>query len=50
MTKQNAEKCLKKSDIDRAELMFTKFKIARSKKILAKQSILASFEKLRRLR
>jgi hypothetical protein len=50
LTKQSALKCLKKNDIDRADLMFTKWKIARSQALTTKNAILGNFEKLRRLR
>jgi hypothetical protein len=49
LAKKQAENSLKRKDIDRADLMYTKYNIARTKKIEAKTTIMASFEKLRRL-
>jgi hypothetical protein len=50
LTKQSAQKNLKKNNIDRADLLFTKYKIAHFKTLSAKNHILLSFEKLNRLR
>lgn len=41
---------LKKLDYDKAEVNFTKAKIARYKKMGAKEAVLKSFDKLRRMR
>lgn len=41
---------LKKLDYDKAEVNFTKAKIARYKKMNAKEAVLKSFDKLRRMR
>jgi hypothetical protein len=50
LSKKHAEDSLKKHNIDRAEVMYTKLNIARQKKLSAKAYIVSSFEKLRRLR
>jgi hypothetical protein len=50
LSRAHALNSLKRKDIDRAELMYTRLKIARFKKTAAKKEILSSFEKLRRLR
>lgn len=50
LTKKYVETSTQNQDFDKAELMLTKFKIAKHKRIAAKKSILASFEKLCRLR
>lgn len=47
---QHANINLKKLDYDKADVNFTKAKIARYKKISAKEAVLKSFDKLRRLR
>lgn len=49
LAKKQAENSLKRKDVDRADLMYTKYNIARSKKLSAKKTIISSFEKLRRL-
>jgi hypothetical protein len=50
LTKQGAQKSLLRKDVDRADLLFTKSSIARTKKLIARQQIYDRFEKLRRLR
>jgi len=50
LTKKSALRYLKRNDLDRAELMFTKWKIAKSQALVTKNDIIANFEKLRRLR
>jgi hypothetical protein len=50
VAKRNAEASLRKADVDRADFMYTKLKIAKNKKLSAKATIINSFEKLRRLR
>lgn len=50
LTKQHAETSFKRSDLDRAQMLLTKSAIAKQKKLNAKQAILNSFDKLRRLR
>jgi hypothetical protein len=50
LTKKSAVRYLKRNDLDRAELMFTKWKIAKSQALVTKNDIIANFEKLRRLR
>ena len=48
--KKNANQSLKNKNIDRAEMLFTRCEIAKSRVELAKKQIIASFEKLRNLR
>jgi hypothetical protein len=50
LTKLHAHRSLKKKDIDRAELLFTKGNIACEKSKKIKNEIMSRFEKLRRLR
>jgi hypothetical protein len=50
LAKVRARKSLKKNDIDRAGLMFTRYEVAHAKTNFIKQQIVLSFEKLRRLR
>jgi hypothetical protein len=48
--KKNANQSLKNKNIDRADMLFTRCGIAKSRVESAKKQILASFEKLRNLR
>jgi hypothetical protein len=48
--KKNANQSLKNKNIDRAEMLFTRCEIAKSRVESAKKQIIASFEKLRNLR
>jgi hypothetical protein len=50
LAKVRARKSLKKNDIDRAGLLFTRYEVAHAKTDSIKQQIVLSFEKLRRLR
>jgi hypothetical protein len=50
LLKIHADQNIKKKDYDKADVNFTKAKIARYKKSSAKEVILKSFDKLRRLR
>jgi hypothetical protein len=47
--KKNATRSLRNNNIDRADMLFTRGKIAQSKVETTKKQILASFEKLRNL-
>lgn len=47
--KKNAVRSLKNNNIDRADMLFTRSKIAHFKVETAKKTIMSSFEKLRRL-
>lgn len=50
LTKKQAEKSLRNADTARAEVMYAKASIAKTKKLSARRYILNSFEKLRRTR
>ena len=50
LSKKHAENSLKNNDVDRADILFIKGGNARYKKLQAHQTIINSFEKLRRLR
>ena len=50
LSRQHAESNLKKKNIDRADFLFTKCKIAKLKRMDAKRAIMHSFDKLRRPR
>jgi hypothetical protein len=50
LTKTRANEHLKKNNIDRAEILITKYNIVHTKTVSAKKAILSSFEKLNRLR
>lgn len=47
--KRNAARSLKSNNLDRADMLFTKFKLANDRVESTKRQILSSFEKLRRL-
>ena len=49
LLKKNATKNLKKNNVDRAEMLFTKFSIEKSKVDTTKREIVSCFEKLRNL-
>lgn len=50
LLEKNASKNLKNNNVDRADMLFTKSKIAKNKVESAKNQILSNFEKLRSIR